>query len=111
MRSVRRREFQESFDRYLQIVEKIIGKHKKIIWPPFRLPGFDIASYEEIHKKLQQPSHSLDDTPIDLSHEIDAFHRLEHELDHRWNLLNTKIIHAIYLNVLYDVFNSFSLLF
>lgn len=103
MRSVRRREFQESFDRYIQVVEKSLGKHKKNIWPPFRIPGFDASSVEEIGKLMQQPSQATEDTLIDLQHEIEAFKRLDHELDQLWNLLDTKIIHSIFLNILFDV--------
>lgn len=106
MRSVRRREFQESFDRYSQVVEKKFGKLKKNLWPPFRLPGYDTSSTEEIYKLLQQPSQASDDTHIDLSHEIQAFERLDREMDQTWNLLNTKIIHSIFLSILYDVMYS-----
>lgn len=107
LRSVRRREFQESFDRYLQIVEQKmgkLGKHKKNIWPPFRIKEkSDGISIDEIRTKLQEPSQASEDTPIDLSYEIEANQRLECELDGRWNILNTKIIHSIIINILYDV--------
>ena len=115
MRSVRRREFQESFDRYTQIAEKRLqssssnhsssSKLKKNIWPPFRLPGYDSEGIEEMRLKQQQPGASSDasNDDCDLEKEIEDRNRLERELDARWRLLNTKLIHAMFLTILYEV--------
>jgi hypothetical protein len=105
LRSVKRREFQESFDRYTQVVEKKLQqtKLKKNIWPPFRLPDFELKNLnvEEIHSR--QASAMQIDEEFDLKKEIEENDRLDTALDFRWNLLNTKLIHSIFLTILYEV--------
>lgn len=118
MRSVRRREFQESFDRYIQVVERRLqlqqAKLKKNIWPPFRLPGYDSTSLDEARAQQQQeqaasaaaaavPNSRLLLDEFDLAREIEDRERLDRELDARWRLLNTKLIHALFLTILYEV--------
>ena len=99
LRSVKRREFQESFDRYCQFVEKKSAsvnssKSAKSLWPPFRLPNK--LNYENLIK------HPYVDNDYDSSKEIENDFRIEKELASKWNVLNTKILHSIILTLLYE---------
>lgn len=86
LRSVKMREFQESFDRYCQFLEKKIPKKK--FWPPFQLPEKEKISSATADSEMKKES------------EIES--KLEQDLSKRKNLLNTKILHAILLNLLYE---------
>lgn len=112
LRSVKRREFQESFDRYIPVVEKRLSmnnpnystsKMKKNIWPPFRLPGAMAASNEP--STSAQTSHDDDQ----LTRELENIERLDKELDARWDLLNTKVLHSVLLTILYEVIKTVSI--
>jgi E3 ubiquitin-protein ligase UBR3 len=88
LRSVKRREFQESFDRYTQFVEKHLAhmnkSKKKNLWPPFRLPQLNHDSTETDSKEKEN------------------YLRVDKELVSKWNILNSKQLHALILNLLYE---------
>lgn len=88
LRSVKMREFQESFDRYCHFLEKKIPKKK--FWPPFQIPNY---SFEMASNSDQE-----------IKTELEIDNKLQKDLSYRWNLLNTKILHAILLNLLYEHF-------
>lgn len=113
-RSVKRREFQESFDRYLLFAEKHCNKSvirsdgsKKSLWPPFRLPMK--SSAKESLQKLT--SVMIDNEEFNVRKEIEAEDRLDDELLGRWNILNAKSLHSLILMILFEVFSSFLLYF
>ena len=105
LRSVKRREFQESFDRYCQFVEKRMSKEKlkKNLWPPFRLPtSFAAASkHAELMTYLKE---TLTREELDAFEQEKSNHlRLEKELEIKSNILHAKSLHAILLTILYEV--------
>jgi E3 ubiquitin-protein ligase UBR3 len=87
LRSVKKREFQESFDRYHQFVERQMNsihkekpkKHRKCptknLWPPFRIPNDENDKLDE---------------------------NIEKEMRQRSDILNTKTLHAFLLLILYE---------
>ena len=90
LRSVKRREFQESFDRYTQFVTKHLSNlnrvKKRNLWPPFRLPNLNKLSLsaESDYKEKEN------------------YLRVDKELISKWNILNTKQLHALIINLLYE---------
>ena len=88
LRSVKRREFQESFDRYTQFVAKHLASQNKTkiknLWPPFRLPRLE-ATDDGLNVK-----------------EVENDIRIDKELIAKWNILNTKQLHALILSLLYE---------
>jgi hypothetical protein len=110
LRSVKRREFQESFDRYVQFAEKRTttaagGRcSKKNLWPPFKLPSSVAYSYNYLTEPGKLES-LLDESSgdFDLLREYENDRRLSGELGAKWNLLNTKILHSLLITILYEV--------
>lgn len=103
LRSVKRREFQESFDRYCQFVEKTSGgKMKKNLWPPFRLPKHSFNNEQNItdHYNLNE-SHDENDLE-NIEKEKHQQQLIDQELVNKSDILNTKCLHAILLTILYE---------
>jgi hypothetical protein len=104
LRSVKRREFQESFDRYLVFVEKKTSgrmKSKKNLWPPFKLPNSVAYTYGFVGECKREGL--IENEEYDLMKEYENDVRLDAELNARWNLLNTKVLHAVIITLLYEV--------
>ena len=105
LRSVKRKEFQESFDRYCQFAEKIVSnsgsKSAKKLWPPFRLPNKVDSSDEEMAPEADFVS--ADDLDAFTRKEKTKQARVDRELIAKSRILNTKSLHAILLTILYEV--------
>ncbi len=108
LRSVKRREYQESFDRYCQFVEKkfpVSGSRRKSLWPPFRLPvsgqnAFRVACAGRSRTEIG----GLTDEDLEMiAGEREKQMRLDCELRQKGNILNTKSLHAVLLTILYEV--------
>lgn len=88
LRSVKMREFQESFDRYCHFLEKKMPKKK--FWPPFQIPNDNFYLGSSVDQEIKA--------------ELEIDFKLQKDLSNRHNLLNTKILHAILINLLYEHF-------
>ena len=116
LRSVKRREYQESFDRYCQFVEKKkFDGRKKSLWPPFRLPGGEGKCFEydrgELISRMDACGLSKDDVAM-VGKEREKQERVDWELRDKGMILSTKSLHAVLLTILYeassfDFFESF----
>lgn len=107
LRSVKRREFQESFDRYCQFVEKkqpLTSRVKKNLWPPFRLPITDSSPCCDYRLKIDDLDQNLSHDDLDsIRNERNNQLRVDKELLPKIDILNTKSLHAILLTILYEV--------
>lgn len=106
LRSVKRREFQESFDRYCQFIEKKFPteSQKKSLWPPFRLPTSKESQCFKYCENIEKLEQYLSKEDLDMiSQERDNQMRIDRELSNKANILNTKSLHAILLTILYEV--------
>ena len=113
LRSVRRRQFQDSYDRYFQFVQRKLSRFaKKNLWPPFKLPCSS-PPYASLNNanNLAACSSNLIEDGFNLAQELANDRQLNEELNGRWNLLDTKILHAILITVLYEVRNFISIFF
>jgi len=104
---VKRREYQESFDRYCQFVEKnlpVNGSKKKNLWPPFRLPNTGHKVFNPSVGRIGNEPGNLTDEELDMiAGEKDKQINIDSELKQKENILNTKSLHAVLLTVLYEV--------
>jgi hypothetical protein len=108
-RSVKRKEYQDSFDRYVQFVEKktagsvTLKAKKNKLWPPFKLPDSSAYSYEFLTSLNSIKEKFAELENFDLEKELENDRKLEQNLVNRWNILNTKILHAMIIAILYEV--------
>ncbi len=107
LRSVKRREYQESFDRYCQFVEKkfpVSGSRRKSLWPPFRLPVSEQNAFQACGGRSSTEIGGLTDEDLEMiAGEREKQMRLDCELRQKGNILNTKSLHAVLLTILYEV--------
>lgn len=103
LRSVKRREFQESFDRYCQFIEKKFNNKKaNNLWPPFRLPNDSKIEYDILNQTSIDQDNADELSGFSLKEKQSQL-RLDNELKRKSDLLNTKSLHSILITILYEV--------